>query len=302
MDRIDQMNASIDYIESHLTDEIDIEQAARIAACSLYDYQRMFSFITGTSLSDYIRRRRLSLAAMELQNSNIKIIDLSLKYGYQSPDAFTRSFHKLHGITPTDARKQDVKLVLYPRIKLSTPSLSSHEISHRILQNKSFKLMVKKNILNINSASIEIAKVMEDANRNGTLEELQEYNPDMKLFCVINYNGTNSEHFIYYIGCEYCNEATIQGYEVIEISSPVWAVFEMPGLLSYAEEVVGDSSWNTYIMPPELEKSLAVFYTEWLSASGYEETGAPELQIHYFLPDGRVSRFEYLVAVKKIPC
>lgn len=301
MDRIEQMNASIDYIENHITEEIEVKQAAKIAACSIFDYQRMFSFITGSSLSDYIRRRRLSLAAMELQNSKVKIIDLSLKYGYQSPDAFTRSFQKLHGMTPTEARKSGTVLTIYPKIRLASPNLSNNEISQRMLLDVRFKLMVKGFILNSNSAGIEIAKVIEDARMNGMLEELLSYNPDRRLFGVIAGNESDSAHFMYYIGCELC-DFPIEGYEVIEINSPVWAVFEMPRLLSYAEEMVGDSSFRTYIIPPELEKSLATFYTEWLSASGYEETGEPELQIHYFLPDGRLSRFEYFVAVKRKSC
>lgn len=301
MQRIEQMNESIDYIEAHLMEEIKVEQLAKIAACSVYDYQRMFSFITGSSLSDYIRRRKLSLAAMELQHSNDKIIDISLKYGYQSPDAFARAFHKLHGMTPTEARKQSAVLSLYPKIKLSTPSISNNEISHRIILNQRFKLLLKGYELNRSSANIEIAKVIEDARHNGTLEELQNDNPNWKLYGVISYLSKNPQCFMYYIGCEYCGKPILPGYEVVEIYSPIWAVFEMPSLLSYAEEIVGDNSFRTYIIPPELEKSLAEFYTEWLSTSGYEEADAPELQLHHVMPDGRVSRFEYFVPVKKLP-
>lgn len=302
MDRIDQMNASIDYIEAHFTEEINIEQAAKIAACSVHDYQRMFSFITGSSLTDYIRRRKMSLAAMELQNSDVKIIDLGIKYGYQSPDAFTRSFQRLHGVTPTKARQQEAELSLYPRIKLSTPSLSNNEITHRIILNKKYRLMLKGYELKLNNAAIEIAKVIEDAKLNGTLDELQGDSPDFKLYGVFDYNSNIPDQFTYYIGCEYCAESMPSGFEVIELFSPVWAVFEMPRLLSYAEEVAGEKTFHTYIVPPELEKSLAVFYAEWLSTSGYEETGEPEILIHYFTKDGRTSRFEYLVSVKKTSC
>ena len=85
MEWIDSMNAAMEYIELHLTDEISYDHAARAARCSTYHFQRMFSYIAGVPLSEYIRRRRLTLAAFELQAGNCKVIDTALKYGYGSP-------------------------------------------------------------------------------------------------------------------------------------------------------------------------------------------------------------------------
>jgi AraC family transcriptional regulator len=90
MDWLDRMNTAMDYIELHLTDTIEYKQLAKIVCCSVYHFQRMFSFISGVTLSEYIRRRRLTLAANELQNKDSKIIDIALKYGYESPEAFSR--------------------------------------------------------------------------------------------------------------------------------------------------------------------------------------------------------------------
>ncbi|MGI6186332.1 MAG: helix-turn-helix domain-containing protein, partial [Brevibacillus sp.] len=90
MDWVKRMNEAIRYIEDHLADEIDYAEAAKVACCSAYHFQRMFSFMAEVSLSEYIRRRRLTLAAFELQNSRIKVVDLALKYGYDSPEAFAR--------------------------------------------------------------------------------------------------------------------------------------------------------------------------------------------------------------------
>lgn len=101
---LENMNGALSYMEDNLTDEIDFKEAARIAMCSEFHFKRMFSFLAGVSLSEYIRRRRLTLAAFELNHSAIKIIDLAVKYGYNSPDSFTRAFQSLHGITPTEAR------------------------------------------------------------------------------------------------------------------------------------------------------------------------------------------------------
>lgn len=91
----------MNYIEEHLTEEIDYEQAAKLACCSTYHFQRMFAYMANLPLSEYIRRRRMSLAAVDLQNGDNKIIDVALKYGYNSPTAFNRAFQNIHGIAPS---------------------------------------------------------------------------------------------------------------------------------------------------------------------------------------------------------
>lgn len=116
MEWVEKMNRAIDYIEDHLEDRVDYEKVAQIACCSVFLFQRMFSFLTDVSLSEYIRRRRMSLAAIELKNSDIKVIDLALKYGYESPEAFTRAFQTFHGISPALARRYGVDLKDYNRI------------------------------------------------------------------------------------------------------------------------------------------------------------------------------------------
>ena len=104
MDSLKSMNDALNYIEENLTNDIDFNEVARLAFCSEYHFQRMFSFLAGITLSEYIRRRRLTLAAFELNNSNIRVIDVAIKYGYNSPDSFTRAFQNLHGITPSEAK------------------------------------------------------------------------------------------------------------------------------------------------------------------------------------------------------
>lgn len=90
MDWLNKMNNAIDYIENNLLHEIDLDIVAQKAFCSNYNFQRMFSFITDVTLTEYIRRRKLTLAALELQSSKIKIIDLAFKYGYESSVSFGR--------------------------------------------------------------------------------------------------------------------------------------------------------------------------------------------------------------------
>jgi len=112
----EQINKVIDYIEKNIENVIDMDKVANIMHQSKISFQRTFSLVMNISINEYIRRRRMTLAAIELQNSSEKVIDLALKYGYESPVSFTRSFKDIHGISPSAARKKDAKLNLYPRI------------------------------------------------------------------------------------------------------------------------------------------------------------------------------------------
>ena len=96
MEWIERLNSAINYIEENLLEEIDYDQIAKIACCSTYHFQRMFSYMASVSLSEYIRHRRMTRAAVDLQNSDEKVINIGLKYGYDSPTAFNRAFQSVH--------------------------------------------------------------------------------------------------------------------------------------------------------------------------------------------------------------
>lgn len=110
------LNNAIDYMESNLTGTIDLKTAARFVGCSTWEFQRIFSFLMHVPLGEYIRQRKLSLAALDIQNNEMKIIDIAIKYGYESPTAFSRAFSKLYGISPSSARDVGIDLNAYPKI------------------------------------------------------------------------------------------------------------------------------------------------------------------------------------------
>ncbi len=122
MEWLERLNRSINYIEENLCSEINFDHAAQIACCSTFHFQRMFSYIAGAPLSEYIRRRRMTAAAFELQTSDIKIVDLSLKYGYDSPTSFNRAFQNVHGVSPSVARTEGTSLKAFPRISFTFQS------------------------------------------------------------------------------------------------------------------------------------------------------------------------------------
>ncbi len=130
----------IDYIEENLSGEIDLVTVSRLARCSIYHFQRVFSFVAEVPLSEYIRRRRMTLAAFELQNTAVKVIDVALKYGYDSHSSFTRSFQTIQGMTPSEARTKGAVLTAYPKLSLQFNLKGVKNMQYRFKNTKPFKL------------------------------------------------------------------------------------------------------------------------------------------------------------------
>ena len=112
----EKLNMIIDYIEEHLTEEINRDEIARIACCSYYDVGRTFSLLSGIGISDYIRKRRLTQAGIELKHNGARVVDVALKYGYDSPISFARAFQAFHGFNPSLANRTENVLVVFPRL------------------------------------------------------------------------------------------------------------------------------------------------------------------------------------------
>ena len=113
MEWIAAMQQAITYMEVHLMEEINYEDVAKHVHTSSYEFHRAFSFLTGMTANTYIRNRRLSLAGREIVETDTKITDIALKYGYETPESFTKAFTRFHGIAPKFAREESSKLLLF---------------------------------------------------------------------------------------------------------------------------------------------------------------------------------------------
>jgi len=141
MDWLKGMNSVVRYIEENLTQPMEYETMARIVGCSIYEFSRIFSFMTGMSVSEYVRRRRLSQAVFDIQHGNAKIIDIALKYCYESPAAFTRAFKDMHGTAPLSARKSGMPLKNYPAIKFILSIKGVSEMNFKIVEKPAFSVI-----------------------------------------------------------------------------------------------------------------------------------------------------------------
>ncbi|MCI6044742.1 AraC family transcriptional regulator [bacterium] len=141
MDWIDRMNEAMEYIENHLQCEIDEKEISDITACSFQLFQGTFSQITGITVAEYIRRRKMTCAAYDLQNTDKKIIDIALEYGYQSADAFSVAFKRLHNVTPRGVRNGGVKLTFYCRINFNLTVKGIDRMNYVIIEKGPFNVM-----------------------------------------------------------------------------------------------------------------------------------------------------------------
>lgn len=266
MDSLSNMNQAMAYIEAHLTEEIDYCKISQIACCSEYHFKRMFSFLAGISLSEYIRRRRLTLAALDLHDRDLRIIDIAVKYGYQSADAFSRAFHSLHGTLPSEARRENTRLKAYPRMTFQLSIQGGCEMKYRIVDKEAFNLIgFKKRVpIIFNGVNPEIAKMSEllTPERIQQLKALSNVEPRGILSASTNFSTGRMEEngeLDHYIGVATSSDDTAD-FAVLRIAAGIWAVFESVGPF-----------------PETLQNVWGRIYSEWFPASGYESVEGPEI-------------------------
>lgn len=228
MDWLKRMNNAMEYLETHLYEVIDYDQVARIACCSTYHFQRMFSFITNVPLSEYIRRRPLTLAAFELQNSGIKVIDVALKYGYESPEAFSRAFKKMHGVAPVSARDNGVALKAYSRLSFHISIRGDVEMNYKIEGKPAFEMFGVSTLVNADGENpfIEIPKFWEKCISDGTVNRIRAaagLGEHGQIHAVL-YNN-QGERFSYMIGYFLPQSGLPQGFEKLQIPPQTYAIF-----------------------------------------------------------------------------
>ena len=143
MDWICGLQKAIDYIENHLTEKIDYEAVAKQGYSSSYHFQRVFGILCGVTMGEYIRNRRLSLAGSELAATDAKVIDVALKYGYESPDSFTKAFKQFHGITPSEAKKDGSNLKAFSRMSVKITLSGGSVMNYKIVEKEAFDIIEK---------------------------------------------------------------------------------------------------------------------------------------------------------------
>ncbi|MBW3112185.1 AraC family transcriptional regulator [Bacillus sp. MCCB 382] len=264
MDSLKNMNDALRYIEENLTEEIRLRDVAKRAYCSEHHFKRMFSFLAGIPLSEYIRRRRLTLAALEVQNSEAKIIDIAMKYGYSSPDSFTRAFQKIHGITPSQAKGHSIKA--FPPMTFQLSIRGGNEMNVRIVEKAPFSIVgiMKRVPIIFNGVHPEIAAMWQslDEGMIKQLKGMSNVEPRGLISASVQFSDERMEEkgeLDHYIGAATTEECP-SDLSKLEVPKLTRAVFEAVGPF-----------------PETLQQLWGRIYAEWFPSSSYELAEGPEI-------------------------
>ncbi|MFF2448257.1 effector binding domain-containing protein [Neobacillus sp. NPDC058068] len=266
---VESLQRAIDYMEEHLLEPLSMERIAKQANVSIFHFQRTFSILTDITVADYIRRRRLTLAAQELSNTSSKVIDVALKYGYDTPEAFTKAFRRQHGITPSLARNYTGKLKSYNRLMIQVSLKGADPMNYKIIERDSFQVVgVKREFSCVNGENlIGIPKMWDDVHADGTNDRLVKLNKGEINGIVgvcVDKSSYQSEPLIdYWIAVEY-NGETPDGFMQLEIPASKWVVFEVHGA-----------------MPDAIQKVWKQISSEWFPSNQYTPAGTPELEVYF---------------------
>ncbi len=280
MEWVERLNQSMNYIEEHLTGEIDYGQLGKIACCSAYHFQRMFTYMAGVTLSEYIRRRKMSLAAVDLQDGNEKVIDVAEKYGYHSPTAFNRAFQSVHGVAPSSVRGEGISVKSFPPITFKIAVKGAEEMNYRIETKDAFRIIGVSAPLykEIENNFTIVPGMWQDAAVNGTIQKLAEMMNAQPAGLLGVSVCNDEEQWKYFIAVSSTKERG--GFEEYMVPASTWAIFSGTGTSQSVQE---------------LENRIV---TEWLPTSGYEYANAPDIEV-YLNPDPQNAQYEVWIPVTK---
>ena len=279
MEWVQCLQRAIDYMEEHLEDAIDYEEIGRQAYSSSFHFQRVFHMISGYSVGEYIRNRRLTLAGVELSTENVKVIDVALKYGYNSPESFSRAFTKFHGITPAQAKNGNVNLKSFSRISVKLILEGGTAMDYRIEKREAFQVIAKRASYEGGGeiASKNIHNTWETCIKDGTIQTLAGYVNPKNVFggaiVGISFADCNAGDFDYAIAAAYTGGSVAEGLTIEEIPANTWAIFPCTGK-----------------MPEAFTELWKKIYTEFFPASKYQPAGGFCIEVY---PSDEVYRNDF---------
>ncbi|WP_206109300.1 AraC family transcriptional regulator [Paenibacillus sp. HB172176] len=272
MEALQRMKDALDYIEDHLLESPAIDEIARQAYMSPFHFQRMFHMLIGMTLAEYMRRRKLTLAAQELASTSAKVVDVAMKHGYESPEAFAKAFRKIHGISPSVARSSGVPLKAFPRISFQLSLKGEKEMDYRMEEKAGFTVIGEELHTTCKEGENlrEIPKFWGRANEDGLVSKLAELEDAGELVGLCLDMKPGSEEFTYMIG-----------RQLQEHSAASRELLRSPG---FSEREVGAYSWAVFTatgpMPGAIQTLFSRIFQEWFPATGYEHAGGPEIEVY----------------------
>lgn len=254
MSWIESIGMAINYIEDNITEELTIESIAQQAFVSPFYFQKGFAMLCGFTVSEYIRQRRLALAANEIISTDNKIIDIAIKYGYDSPDSFTKAFTRFHGATPTAVRKEGAMIKSFASLKIKFSLEGGYIMDYKIIEKKAFTVMGISKIFTYENAKTEIPKFWADWIKTGNSNIL------CGAYGISIDESMGSNEFEYLIADDYNSSVEIpDNFATKEIPKHTWAVFACKGDASKSIQDVNHKIFSEWL-PNCKEYEIAAGY------------------------------------------
>ena len=227
MNQIIELQKAIDYIENNIEEDINFETISKEIGMSSYYFHRMFSYVVGITPTEYIRNRRLSLAADELNRNNSNILDIAIKYRFNSNESFTRAFTKFHNVTPKLAKRNGTKLKNFSPILLKLDVEGGEIMDYKIIEKEDFAISALVRDFNLEERE-KIASFWDEIKKNGKIKEVNgNYTKNVVGVC---FGENGSFQFKYGIGrILEKNDAGIKEGKTIKINKSKWVVFSLKG-------------------------------------------------------------------------
>ena len=273
MNWVEILNHAIEYIEDNLLDDITLSQIAEHVHISSAHLQRGFSVLAGLTVGEYIRNRRLSLAGLELTHKDLKVIDVAMKYGYETSESFSKAFSRFHGIAPSAARQNSTALKSYSRLTIKIIMEGGAVMDYRIEEREAFDILVTSKLIQSEECvPTQIGAFWREFSEAGLQKTIS------TNLCAFGQMNDETKEFPYGIGDFYkAGQKIPAGFEVWQIPQNTWAVFKCVGAL-----------------PEAIQNMWERIYSEWLPQAGYELIGNFDLELY---PDGDSRTKEYVSEV-----
>ncbi|SMF46782.1 AraC family transcriptional regulator [Alteromonadaceae bacterium Bs31] len=270
MSWFERMNSVVEYVEEHLDSDVSIEDAAKIACCSKYHFHRVFYSYFDITFAEYVRKRKFSLAAVDVLSGRETILKIALKYGYESPNAFTRAFRSIHGVNPGEARSSNVELSTYSKATFSSELKGAEKMNYKIVERPSFNIIGKSKRFEFDEFSKNGKKYWKEyvsSDEYKCLCQLSDGKPGLVtgsplLTAYFPRENDKRGGFLDVLGIECQSKRNVKPFETHTVPPAIYAEFEC----SYRNAM----------------KTNRAIYGKWFSATGYERDGDKPDVVAYF--------------------
>ena len=236
------ISMAISYIEENITEELTIDDIAKQAMVSPFYFQKGFAMLCGFTVGEYIKKRRLTLAGSELVSTDRKIIDIALRYGYDSPDSFTKAFTRFHGATPTSVRKGETMIKSFASLKIKLTLEGGYTMDYKIVKKDEFTIIGVSKVFKYDEAATEIPKLWAEYYQTGKSDLVS------SVYGISIDENMGGNEFEYLIGDNYNPIKDIpEGFITRVIPKHTWAVFACIGAASHSLQDVHKKIFSEWL-------------------------------------------------------